>query len=58
MSGFRLMHLRDIQAVPVVDDQGVIVTTLSSADSKGIDAHNVTMTLRPVIGTACGTVLA
>lgn len=51
LEGFRIMHLKEIQAVPVVDEQGVIVTTLSSADSKGIDASNVTTTLRPVIGT-------
>lgn len=49
LDGFRVMHLKDLQAVPVVDDQGVIVTTLSTADSKGLDANNITKCLLPVI---------
>lgn len=49
LEGFRVMHANDIQAVPVVDAQGAIVTTLSSADSKGIDVHNIAKTLRPVV---------
>jgi len=50
LEGFRVMQAGDIQAVPVVDAQGAIVTTLSSADSKGVDAHNIAKTLRPAIG--------
>jgi len=49
LEGFRVMQAGDIQAVPVVDAQGAIVTTLSSADSKGVDAHNIAKTLRPAI---------
>jgi hypothetical protein len=45
------MHVKDIQAVPVVDEQGVIVTTLSTADTKGLDASNITKCLLPVIGS-------
>jgi len=49
LEGFRVMHVKDIQAVPVVDEQGVIVTTLSTADTKGLDASNITKCLLPVI---------
>jgi hypothetical protein len=45
------MHVKDIQAVPVVDDQGVIVSTLSTSDTKGLDANNITKCLLPVIGS-------
>lgn len=49
LEGFRLMHVKDIQALPVVDDQGVLVTTLSTADSKGLDEHNIIKCLLPVV---------
>jgi len=49
LEGFRVMHVKDIQAVPVVDDQGVIVSTLSTSDTKGLDANNITKCLLPVI---------
>jgi len=44
------MYQRDVQALPVVDDKEAIVTTLSTSDTKGIDAQNITSCLLPVLG--------
>jgi CBS-domain-containing membrane protein len=49
LEGFRLMYQRDVQALPVVDDKEAIVTTLSTSDTKGIDAQNITSCLLPVL---------
>ncbi len=45
------MEAAGIQAIPVVDEQGVIVTTLSTWDANCLNANNLKLVLLPVLGT-------
>lgn len=48
LEGFLLMHNEVLHAVPVVNDDGILVTTLSVADAKGLNRATFPKLLLPV----------
>jgi len=48
LEGFLLMHNEVLHAIPVVNDDGVLVTTLSTADAKGLNRATFPKLLLPV----------
>jgi len=49
LEGFRLMQQEQVQALPVVNEKGILVTTLSTFDAKGLESNNLKFTFLPVI---------
>jgi len=48
LEGFHRMQQERVQALPVVNESGMIVTTLSTFDAKGLNAENLKYVFLPV----------
>jgi len=48
LEGFHTMEMEGVHALPVVDSEGRIISTLSTADIYGLDSTNLQQTLSPV----------
>jgi predicted transcriptional regulator len=45
LDGFMIMSRESIQSIPVVNEEGVVVTTLSTSDTKGLTTENLFQSL-------------
>ena len=48
LHGFRTIYMENLQAVPVIDDKGIIVANLSAADMRGLTLENCKTITKPV----------
>ena len=47
LQGFRVLALKKLVAAPVVDEQGKVITTLSTNDLRGVASHHLKKVLLP-----------
>ncbi|KAI8895166.1 hypothetical protein BC833DRAFT_602258 [Globomyces pollinis-pini] len=49
MAGFNIMHINNVHAVPVINNAGTVVGTLSASDLRGLNSTNLEKLTLPVL---------